>query len=93
MVCDVECLLLGVFIAVSSPRGSDIYSFEADRVLDVRHYLAAMGQPPRQCFRHFKLSELKCFAGQAFAGPCVATIVMALALNPWAPWWPQPDGS
>ena len=71
-------------------KKSLIYSFEGDFVLQPIDHLAAMGAPQhwqRWLEGRKNPCEAKNMAGEAFAGPCIGTALMAWWLNPHAPWW------
>lgn len=70
-----------------SSVGSLVYSFEADTLLSVDHHMAGMGYPPIPQTTSLSDNDLKSLIGEAFAAPCIGSLVVAFVLNPFAPWW------
>ena len=67
-------------------KSSQIYCFEGDYVLDSADHLSILGLP-RKWSGRLGGSAAKVAAGQAFAAPSVATLVLAVFLNELSPWW------
>ena len=67
-------------------KSSHIYCFEGDYMLDSADHLSILGLP-RKWSRRLGEPTAKEAAGQAFAAPSVATLLLAVFLNELSPWW------
>ncbi len=72
----------------TSMQNTRWYSYELDRLLLPDEMAFLMGLPIEELdLSEFTQTQLYERVGEAMFAPCVATVLMAVFMNPHAPWW------
>jgi hypothetical protein len=67
---------------------SELYNFRHDCVISGESHLRLMGFPSNLAPTYaFSEGNLRHLAGEAFSMPCCASVLLAVYLCPFAPWW------